>query len=84
MKSTFKAPEGDYALWDYSTKDMSFDDCTFAISGKGVNVYVEAGNAGSAARKVTVNGCTVNSSKPANKKSSSKAGLTKENIAGSR
>lgn len=36
--STFTAPEGDYALWDYSTKDMSFDGCTFNISGKGVHV----------------------------------------------
>lgn len=29
--STFTAPEGDYALWDYSTKDMSFDGCTFTF-----------------------------------------------------
>ena len=60
-KCTFNAPEGDYALWDYSTKDMTFDSCTFNISGKGVNVYVEAGNAGSATRAVTVKDCTVNS-----------------------
>lgn len=60
-KCTFNAPEGDYALWDYSTKDMTFDGCTFNISGKGVNVYVEAGNAGSAPRAVTVKDCTVNS-----------------------
>ena len=63
VNSSFKAPEGDYALWDYSTKDMSFDNCKFDISGKGVNVYVEADNAGSATRKVTVKDCTVNSSK---------------------
>ena len=61
--STFNAPEGDYALWDYSTKEMSFDNCTFNISGKGVNVYVEAGNAGEATRTVAVNNCTVNSTK---------------------
>ena len=61
INSTFKAPEGDYALWAYSTKDMTFDGCTFNISGKGVNVYVEAGNAGSATRTVTVKDCTVNS-----------------------
>ena len=59
----FIAPEGYYALWDYSTKAMTFDGCTFNISGRGVNVYVEAGNAGSAAREVTVNGCTVNSTR---------------------
>ena len=61
--STFNAPEGDYALWDYSTKAMSFDNCKFNISGKGVNVYVEAGNAGEATRTVAVNNCTVNSTK---------------------
>lgn len=61
--STFTAPEGDYALWDYSTKDMSFDGCTFNISGKGVHVYVEAANADKdVTRTVAVNNCTVNSS----------------------
>ena len=59
--STFNAPESDYALWDYSTKAMSFDNCRFNISGKGVNVYVEAGNAGEATRTVEVKDCTVNS-----------------------
>ena len=63
VDSTFKAPEGDYALWIYSTPETTFDGCEFNISGKGVNVYVEAGNAGSATREVTVNNCTVNSTK---------------------
>lgn len=63
VNSTFNAPEGDYALWDYSTKDMSFDGCTFNISGKGVHVYVEAANADKdVTRTVAVNNCTVNSS----------------------
>lgn len=57
----FNAPDGDYALWDYSSKSMTFDGCTFNISGKGVNVYVEADNADSDARKVEVKDCTVNS-----------------------
>ena len=62
--STFMAPEGDYALWDYSTKDMSFDGCKFNISGKGVYVYVEAANADKdVTRTVAVNNCTVNSDK---------------------
>ena len=62
--STFMAPEGDYALWDYSTKDMSFDGCKFNISGKGVRVYVEAANADKdVTRTVAVNNCTVNSDK---------------------
>ena len=63
VNSTFNAPEGDYALWDYSTKAMTFEGCRFNISGKGVNVYVEAGNAGEATRTVEVNGCTVTSTK---------------------
>lgn len=62
-RCTFNAPEGDYALWDYSTPSMTFDECTFNINGKGVNVYVEAGNAGSATRTVTVKDCTVISTK---------------------
>lgn len=57
----FNAPDGDYALWDYSSKSMTFDGCTFNISGKGVNVYVEADNADSDTRKVEVKDCTVNS-----------------------
>ncbi len=64
VASTFTAPEGDYALRDYSTKDMSFDGCTFNISGKGVHVYVEAANADKdVTRTVAVNNCTVNSDK---------------------
>ena len=61
VNSTFNAPEGDYALWDYSTKAMTFEGCTFNISGKGVNVYVEQPSTD--ARTVEVNGCTVNSDK---------------------
>lgn len=59
--STFNAPVGDYALWDYSTKAMTLEGCTFNISGKGVNVYVEQPSTD--ARTVEVNGCTVNSGK---------------------
>lgn len=55
----FNAPQNDYALWDYSSKSMTFENCVFNISGKGVNVYVEAGNAGSDARTVKVKDCTV-------------------------
>ena len=59
--TVFNAPENSYALWDYSSKSMTFDNCTFNISGLGVNVYVETGNAGSAARKVEMKDCTVKS-----------------------
>ena len=63
VNATFNAPEGDYALWDYSTKAMTFEGCTFNIFGKGVNVYVEAANADKdVTRTVAVNNCTVNSS----------------------
>ena len=61
VNSTFNAPGDDYALWDYSTKAMTFEGCTFNISGKGVNVYVEQPSTD--ARTVEVNGCTVNSDK---------------------
>ena len=61
VNSTFNAPEDDYALWDYSTKAMSFDSCTFNISGKGVNVYVEQPSTD--ARTVEVKDCTVESAK---------------------
>ena len=63
VNSTFNAPGDDYALWDYSTKAMTFEGCRFNISGKGVNVYVEAGNAGEATRTVEVKDCAVTSTK---------------------
>lgn len=64
VNATFNALEGDYALWDYSTKAMTFEGCTFNISGKGVNVYVEAANADEGVtRTVAVNNCTVESTK---------------------
>lgn len=64
VNATFNAPEGDCALWDYSTKAMTFEGCTFNISGKGVNVYVEAANADEGVtRTVAVNNCTVESTK---------------------
>lgn len=43
---------------------MTFEGCTFNISGKGVNVYVEAANADEGVtRTVAVNNCTVESTK---------------------
>lgn len=57
--TTFNCPEGDYALWTYSSPVMTFDNCTFNSSGKVINVYTENGN-----NDITVNfnGCTVNNS----------------------
>lgn len=58
---TFNAPQNDYALWDYSSQVMTFDGCTFNVSGKTVNAYVS--DVSDTARKLVMTGCTVNSSK---------------------
>lgn len=39
----FNAPEGDYALWIYSTPSAKFDTCEFNVSGKCIHVYNEGG-----------------------------------------
>ncbi len=41
--TTFNAPEGDYAIWTYCSPTMTFDGCTFNVSGKAINVYRESG-----------------------------------------
>lgn len=62
--STFNAPENDYALWDYSSKSMTFDTCIFNVSGKVINVFNEGGDAGEYGNKtVELKDCTVNSTK---------------------
>ena len=57
--STFKAPGSEYALWDYSTFEMTFDNCTFNVAGKVVNVYVEAGNAKAQTKTLNWKDCKV-------------------------
>lgn len=37
--TTFECPIGDYALWTYSSPEMTFDHCTFNSTGKVINVY---------------------------------------------
>ena len=66
-RTIFNAPtndkgEADYAIWTYSSPEMTFDNCTFNASGKVINVYTDAG---AKEHNVTVNfnSCTVNSSK---------------------
>ena len=56
----FNAPAGNYAIWTYSSPEMTFDNCTFNASGKVINVYTDAG---AEEHNVTVNfdSCTVNS-----------------------
>lgn len=59
--TTFNAPSGDYAIWTYSSPEMTFDGCTFNASGKVINVYTDFG-AGKNDITVNFNNCTVHSS----------------------
>lgn len=59
--TTFKCPNGDYAIWTYSSPVMTFENCTFNSSGKVINVYTDY-SAGSHDITVNFNGCTVNNS----------------------
>ena len=58
--STFYAPNGDYAIWTYYCKEMTFDNCTFNTSGKAVNVYSDF-EADQRDYTINFNNCTVNS-----------------------
>lgn len=60
INTTFNAPNGDYALWTYSSPTMTFDNCTFNATGKVINVYTDYG-AGKQDIKVNFNNCTVHS-----------------------
>lgn len=59
--TTFNCPDGDYAIWTYSSPVMTFENCTFKSSGKVINVYTDYG-AGKNDITVNFNGCTVNNS----------------------
>ena len=61
INTTFNAPDGDYAIWTYSSPTMTFDTCTFNASGKVINVYTDY-SAGKHDIRVYFNNCTVNSS----------------------
>lgn len=52
INTTFNAPDGDYAIWTYSSPTMTFGTCTFNASGKVINVYTDY-SAGS--HNITVN-----------------------------
>ena len=60
--TTFNAPDGDYAIWTYSSPEMTFDGCTFHSSGKTINVYTDYG-AGKNDITVNFKNCTVVSEK---------------------
>lgn len=59
--TTFNCPDGDYAIWTYSSPVMTFENCTFKSSGKVINVYTDYG-AGKNDITVNFNGCTVENS----------------------
>lgn len=59
--TTFYCPNGDYAIWTYSSPEMTFENCTFNSSGKVINVYTDFG-AGKNDIIVNFKGCTVNNS----------------------
>lgn len=56
--TTFFCPNGDYALWTYSSPVMTFEGCTFNSSGKTINVYTDY-SAGKHDITVNFNNCTV-------------------------
>ena len=58
--STFYAPNGDYAIWTYYCKEMTFENCTFNTSGKAVNVYSDF-EADQRDYIINFNNCTMNS-----------------------
>lgn len=60
INTTFNAPNGDYAIWTYSSPAMEFDNCTFNATGKAINVYTDY-SAGDHDITVNFNNCTVNS-----------------------
>lgn len=57
--TTFNCPSGDYAIWTYSSPEMTFENCKFNSSGKVINVYTDFG-AGKNDIIVNFKGCTVN------------------------
>ena len=63
--STFYCPDGDYALWDYSSHTMTFDGCTFIgeNSAKIVNVDADQRNPDEpeGPRVINFKDCTVKS-----------------------
>lgn len=63
IKTTFNCPYYDYALWTYSSPEMTFDQCTFNSTGKVINVYLDFIPEG-VVRTYTINfnSCTVNNS----------------------
>ena len=77
--TTFNCPEGDYALWTYSSPVMTFDNCTFNSSGKVINVYTDF-SAGKYDITVNYNDCVVNSNTPEEKKDKAVMNINDSNM----
>ena len=60
---TFTQTIEDYNVWTYGAKNVAFNNCIFNCVGKAVHAYTEADNADAAGQKISVTGCTVNSTK---------------------
>lgn len=56
VNCTFKNSNG-YCVWTYSSKDVTFDNCTFETGGKAILIYNEM-QTDSFAATVKVNNCT--------------------------
>lgn len=78
-KTIFNCPEGDYALWTYSSPVMTFDNCTFNSSGKTINVYTDF-DAGKHDIVVNYKNCTVNGSTPEAKKDKAVMNINDSNM----
>ena len=63
INTTFNCPSGDYALWTYSSPEMTFDGCRFNSSGKVINVYTDYG-AGTHDITVNFKNCTIDNKIP--------------------
>ena len=77
--TTFNCPTGDYALWTYSSPEMTFDTCTFNSSGKVINVYTDY-SAGTYDITVNFKDCTVNGSTPEGKKDKAVMNINDSNM----
>ena len=77
--TTFNAPKGDYAIWTYSSPTMTFDHCTFNVSGKAINVYTDF-SAGKYDITVNYNDCVVNSNTPEEKKDKAVMNINDSNM----
>lgn len=77
--TTFNAPDGDYAIWTYCSPTMTFDRCTFNVSGKAINVYTDY-SAGKYDITVNYQNCTVNGKTPEGKKDKAVMNINDSNM----